>query len=125
MPDDADDTISMSTTRAACFAAEEVKANAICVFTMTGRSAMYVSKQRPNVQVIALTNNDATARRLALCFGVLPVKIRKWNTIDSMLANGIKRLKQLRFLKARDKAVLLCGTTTTPGATNMIKVLRV
>ena len=125
VPDDTDDTVSMSTARAACFAAEEVKANAICVFTVTGRSAMYVSKQRPNVQVIALTNSDATARRLALCFGVLPVKIRKWNTIDSMLANGIKRLKQLQLLKTRDKAVILCGTTTTPGATNMIKVLTV
>lgn len=119
------DAVVVATTRAACFAAEEAKAKAICVFTMTGKSALYISKQRPNIPIIGITNTDETARRLALYYGISPVKIPSWKTIDAMIISGIDVLKSGKLIRRGDKIVIVCGTTTAKGATNMIKVLEV
>jgi len=123
--DSQDDTVSMSTSRAACFAAEEVKASLICVFTMTGKSALYISKQRPSVKTIAITNNNSTLRRLNLLFGIHPLKIPSWRSIDLMIKDGIRVLRSAGLAMRGEKIVTVCGTTTTPGATNMIKILEV
>ncbi len=124
-PDDGDDSIVVATTRAACFAAEEAKAKAICIFTMTGKSALYVSKQRPDVNTIAISSSDETIRRLAILFGVTPLKIPQWRKIDGMLATGISALLSNKLVKKGDKIVTVCGMNTTAGATNMIKILTV
>lgn len=117
-----DDSAVTATTRAACFAAEEAKAKAICVFTMTGRSALLVSKQRPSSNIIAIAHSDGVARRLALYWGVAPIKIRKWKSIGTMIEKGIEAIKSSRFVKKGDKVVIVCGTATAPGATNMMTV---
>ncbi len=124
-PDDADDTIAMATTRAACFAAEEARAKIICVFTMTGKSALYVSKQRPQTNIIAATDTEATARKLALYWGIRTVKIPKWRSIDGMIDNGISALKSAKLISNGDKVVIVCGTAPIVGATNMMKVYQV
>lgn len=120
--DHRDDSVPVATTRAACFAAEEAGAKAICIFTMTGRSALYVSKQRPDVHIIAMTDTDETARRLSMFYGVRPLKIPRWKNIDSMISCGMDMLRSERLAVPGDKIVIVCGTTTTPGATNMIKI---
>lgn len=122
-PDEDDDTSAIAITRAACFAAEEAKARAICVFTMTGRSALFISKQRPNVDVIAITNDIGAERRLSLCWGVRAVRIPPWRTIDAMTTKGVKFLKARKLIESGDRIVIVSGMATVPGATNMIKVL--
>lgn len=123
--EDSDDTSQFATTRAACFASDEAKAKAIVVFTMTGKSALFISKQRPRAQIIAVTSSVEVARRLNLYHGVIPLKVAPWKTIDSMISNGLKSLKDVHLVDYNDKVVVVCGTTTTPGATNMIKILKV
>lgn len=123
--DHKDDTAVTAVTRAACFAAEEAKAKAICVFTMTGKSALYISKQRPDVHVIGITDSDKTSRRLSLYYGIRPVKIPAWKAIPSMILNGINALKYAKLINKGDKIVIVCGTTTAPGATNLIKIHQV
>ena len=123
--EDGDDTAQFATIRAACFASDEAKAKAIVVFTMTGKSALFISKQRPRSQIIAITSNSDVARRLNLYHGVIPVKMAPWKTIDSMISSGLNMLKEMHLADYNDKLVIVCGTTTTPGATNMIKILKV
>jgi pyruvate kinase len=113
----------MATARSACFASEEAKARAICVFTSTGRSALYVSKQRPDVKIIAMTASERTCRRMEICFGVTPFKLSGWSSVGEMTAKGVDALKRKGIVKKSDKIVVVCGTTTTPGATNMIRIL--
>jgi pyruvate kinase len=124
VPDENEDSIELATARAACFAADEAQAKAICVFTMTGNSARIIASQRPHTDIIAIANNEEIARRMKLYWGVRPIKISKWRSIDTMVKNGIKRAKFLGELKGKEKVVVVSGTVTAPGATNMIKILQ-
>jgi pyruvate kinase len=45
---------------------------AVCVRTTKGTSVHVVSASRPSAPIIALTHNETVARRLVLCWGVVP-----------------------------------------------------
>ncbi|PIR18046.1 MAG: pyruvate kinase [Deltaproteobacteria bacterium CG11_big_fil_rev_8_21_14_0_20_49_13] len=121
--DPSDDNSVTAVTRAASFAAEEAKAKAIIVFTMTGKSPVYVSKQRPHCDILAVASSIDAARRSALFYGVKTFVIPAWRSIDAMIESGIRMLKKKREIKKGDRVVILCGTVTTPGATNMLKIV--
>jgi pyruvate kinase len=55
-----------ATVRAACVAAEDVKARAIIPFTASGWTAFLVAGQRPRIPVIACTYNPS-ATNASLC----------------------------------------------------------
>lgn len=125
LPDERDDSVALATARAACFAAEEVRAKAIGVFTMTGSSVKMVASQRPEMPIIAITASKHTARRTSLFWGVSPLMIHKWRSIDAMINNGIEVMKRAKIVRPKDAVVIVCGTTIVSGATNMMKVIRV
>lgn len=119
-----DDSVELATTRAACFAAEEARAKVICSFTMTAASARMVSAQRPPVDIIAVTEEDAIARRASMLWGVRAIRIPRWKSIDAMIENGMNALKQERLAAKGDKVVVICGTAVIPGAANVMKVVK-
>ncbi len=123
VPDAKDDTVEMATARAACFAAEEVCAKALVLFTSTGKTARLVSAQRPLVDIIATTFSDDVARRTQLYWGIKSLKIQKCASIDSMINAGLTKIRKQGIIKNGDTVVVACGTTAVAGATNMIKVL--
>jgi len=125
VPDESDRSVELATARAACFAAEEAGARAICVFTQTGRSARMVSAQRPGVGIVAITESEDAARHAQIYWGVTPLCIGKWRAIDSMLKTGLAALKKARLISSEDTIVAVAGSTPVAGATNMIKVLEV
>ncbi|KAJ1559880.1 hypothetical protein HK405_009001 [Cladochytrium tenue] len=61
---------------AAVDAAEQGQANAIIAFTTTTDMAIFVSKRRPSMAVVAVTPTGSVFRRLALHFGVHAVQSR-------------------------------------------------
>jgi len=125
VPDVNEDSIELATARAACFAADEAQARAILVFTMTGNSARIIASQRPHTDIIAVAHSDDVARRMKLYWGVRPLKIAKWRSIETMVKAGIRYAKQHGALRDGDKVVVVSGTETAPGATNMVKILKV
>lgn len=125
VPDASETSIELATARAACFAADEAQAQAICVFTMTGNSARIVASQRPHTGIIAIAHTDEVVRRMELYWGVHPIKIPKWKSIETMVKAGVRSAKLRRMLKDGDKIVVLSGTETAPGATNMVKIIEV
>lgn len=54
-------------------AAHELKAEAIVTPTMTGNTALLLSKYRPDCEVYALSSNQTTVRQMMLFWGVYPV----------------------------------------------------
>ncbi len=110
---------------AACFAAREVVAAAIVVFTRSGRTALMASKERPACRTVALTPEDATYRRLALAFGVDPVKVDFVERPDDLIQAGERVLLERRLARHGDTVIMLAGTSTARGATNLVKVHRV
>ena len=110
--------------RAACLLAEQVHAKAIVAVTHTGRTARVVSKYRPRMPIIAVTNSTSTLRALNLVWGVRGIALES-HPADS---DGILRAVQQHLLhegvlRAGEMFVLLAGLPLfTGGGTNLIKV---
>jgi len=116
--------IARAVTRAACRAAEQLDARYVVVFTESGSTARLVSYARPVSRVLAFTPYDRIYRQLALTWGVTPFIAPHYDTTDEMLESGMKVLAEQGLVDPGDIAVVVCGTTTLKGATNMIKVTR-
>lgn len=66
--------ITEAVTHGAATAAAHLGADVIVAATAGGKTAMAISKQRPNVPIIALTDRPEVARRMCLFWGVAPVE---------------------------------------------------
>lgn len=120
---------SMSTTadfswavaESACNAADDINAKAIVAFTQSGFTARLVSKFRPHVPIIAFTPNVEIKRRLALYWGVIPLRIRYLSNTDEMAKEVEKSLLNKGIVKKGDNIVI---TSSSPlgssGKTNLM-----
>lgn len=105
-------------------AAEELDARYIVAFTESGSTVRLVSHSRPKSHILGFTPADRVYRRLAMRWGVTPMHGEHFDTTDAMLEVAMKFLKRKRFVDDGDVVVTVCGHTTLPGATNMMKVYK-
>ncbi len=104
----------------------KVKAKAIIVTTETGKTAINISRFRPNVPVIALTPNDEVFKKLKIYWGILPILVDKFKTENDIIYTIENEAKNLKFLKKGDFYVSVSGVIPgVPGGTNMIKLNKV
>src|SRR3990172_5107980 len=115
--------IARAVTRAACRAAEQLRARYVVAFTESGSTARLVSSSRPASRILAFTPHERVCRQLALTWGVTPLIASHHDTTDEMLDSGMKVLSSQHMVEPGDIAIVVCGTTTLKGATNMIKVI--
>ena len=78
-----DDAISM--TLAARELAHDRNVACIAVFTVTGKTALLMSKARPQVPILAFTPDQRTYQRMNLYWGVVPFLVPHATTVESML----------------------------------------
>jgi pyruvate kinase len=110
-------------THAACSLAEEVRAQAIVVFTRSGFSAHMVSQWRPVVPVFAYTCEEAAYRRLNLWWGITPVLLPFVGSTDAMLATVSDDLLQRGALPDGSTVVFVGSTPLlVRGRTNFVKL---
>lgn len=114
--------VARSLARVASSVAEELDCRLIVVFTESGATARLVSAYRPRVPIAAITYNENTFGRLALWWGVLPVKSEFSTTTDEMIVRGEALLKQRGLVSPGDTILMLGGQSHTAGATNMLRV---
>ncbi|MDQ1344431.1 MAG: Pyruvate kinase [Patescibacteria group bacterium] len=81
----------------AIYAAEDLGAEAILVFTKTGRLARLAGAYRPNVPVFAFTGRPTTVRFVNALFGIEPILLPEWS--DDHQANLEAALRELRTSK--------------------------
>jgi pyruvate kinase len=114
--------VTRSLARVAASVADELLCKLIVAFTESGVTAQLVSGFRPRVPVVAVTHDDRVYRRLALWWGVVPVKSEFTENTDELLANGEERLKARGLVAKGDNILMLSGYTATAAATNMLHV---
>src|SRR5262245_42211617 len=114
--------VARSLARVAASVAEELSCKLIVAFTESGLTAQLVSCFRPRAPIAAITYNEEVFRRLALWWGVIPVKSDFAKTTDEMIVKGEALLKQKGLAAAGDRVLMLGGMTHTAGATNMIRI---
>jgi pyruvate kinase len=114
--------VARSLARVARSVAEELRCKLIVAFTESGSTARLVSTYRPRVPIAAITYNDETYRRLALWWGVVPVRSEFAQTTDEMIVAGEDLLKRRGLVASGDIVLMLAGQSHTAGATNMLRV---
>ena len=105
-------------------ALELENAGAIVVFTQNGNIARQISRFRPCVPVIAVTFTRSTQRKLAGCWGVIPVYSEVQNSMrnDDDLACSFAK----QYGISRGQMIILCaGYPTGTGSANMMKIISV
>jgi pyruvate kinase len=115
---------SQTVVRSACYAVREIQ-RALIVFTWSGATALLASKSRPPGPIYALTPNQTTYDRLALAWGVTPVRAPNVASTDELIQLGESVLVERGLLVKGQEVVALAGNTPMRGATNTMKVYTV
>ena len=103
--------------------AKTVKAKLIITATESGRTANFVSKYRPYIPILALTPKEKVFRYLKLRWGVFPVKVRPFSSVDEILSEAPKIALEKGLISKGDLYVITAGFQTgVSGSTNLIKV---
>ena len=110
-------------SHATCAMAIDVDAKAIAVNSVSGQTAMMVSRFRSPVDIIGITTNQRAWRKLALSWGVTPVLAEEFSSMDVMFYYAMSSAKQVLSLQPGDNVVLTGGPINgKSGNTNTIKV---
>ena len=109
-------------SESACILAKETNAKAILVFTMSGTTALYVSKHRPSTLIFGLSPDTHALNRMALYWGVYPVETKVYTSITEMIDKEKKLLVKKNLLSKGDKVVIVSGTNPTPGRSSLIMI---
>ncbi|GKX68028.1 pyruvate kinase [Inconstantimicrobium mannanitabidum] len=110
-------------SRAACNAADELKASAIVASTQSGATAKRLSQCRPACPVVAVTSCERVAKKLAISWGVLPIVADKFTSTDEMMEKSVVIAKEAGLVNAGDTVVVAAGVPVDKvGATNLMKV---
>ncbi len=110
-------------SHATCAMAIDVDAKAIVVCSVSGKTAMMVSRFRCPVDIIGLTTDPKVCRKLSLSWGVTPVMTDQFNNMDVMFYHALISAKQTMGLQKGDHVVLTGGPINgQSGNTNTIKI---
>ena len=116
-------TAADAITAAARQVAGTVAAAAVVTFTSTGSTTFRAARERPNVPILGLTPNPATARLLAMVWGVHPVLTRELHSFAEMVNDAIRVASKEGFAGPGERLVITAGVPFgTPGATNILRI---
>lgn len=119
-------TANDAITAAACQVATTIGAKAIVNFTTTGTTVLRTARERPPQKIIGLTPNMATARRLALSYGVTPIATQSWETLSQMVKDAVDKAKDKNMAQKGDYIVITAGEPFgTTGKTNIMRLAEV
>lgn len=123
IPEDDDRNIADAIGRASCAIAEQIGAAAIVSLTTSGGTARVISKYRPTVPILALTDNPRTMRALLLTWGVTPVLIPSLERIDFDLEALRPHLLATGLVSKGQRVVYSAGSPLQKRVTtNMLEV---
>ena len=110
-------------SHAVCGMAIDVKAKAIAVCSMSGITVRMVSRFRCPVDIVGITTDEKSYRRLALSWGVTPVLCEKFDSTEVLFYFAQKKTEEVFNLEPGDNIVITGGMINgLSGNTNLIKV---
>ena len=117
--EDISDAISKATTEIS----QAIKPKAIVTTSMSGYTTRRVAKQRPSAPILCMTPITTTQRRMALVWGVTPLQIQEFATIDEMISIIVRTAHEKRLVDRGDRLVIIAGVPFgIDGQTNLIKI---
>lgn len=108
----------------AVVAGEDIKAKVILAFTESGATPARVAAFRPSLPVLSLSPDPAVGRRLSLRWGVIPIIVDVYDTVQDMFFAGSEMVLQLGLARETDRAVAVVGMPIgIGGTTNLLRVI--
>ena len=109
------------------YAAEQLDAKFIVVFTQTGFAARLMSKFRPSQPIIAITPSSWVARRMNILWGVQPFVLREVGEYHEQIVERVDEYLLSRdIVVPGDRLVMMMGSPIYQRAkTNLLRVHRV
>jgi pyruvate kinase len=98
-----------SITHAACDLATEVGAAALVTPTLSGRTARMVARCRPWARVVAVAPTDGVLQRLAMVWGITPVRMTPAGSGGDRMATAVRDAFAAGTVAAGERAVVLAG----------------
>jgi len=106
--------------------AHTLSARGIVTYTTSGSTTMRIARERPDVPVMGLTPKLATARRLAVVWGVRSIHTADARNFPDMERKASAAALTHGFAEAGERIVITAGVPFgTPGATNILRIARV
>ena len=110
-------------SHAVCSMAIDVNAKAIVVCSVSGKTAMLVSRFRTPVDIIGMTTDRKIWRRLSMSWGVTPVMADQFPSMEVMFYYAKKEATRVLNLQPGDNLVLTGGPVNGErGNTNTMKI---
>jgi pyruvate kinase len=110
---------------AACVLANHLDASAIVAPTLSGKTAMHISRFRPQQPIIALSPSGDVVRRLTLFWGCLPYLVPEPTDTDDMIESSAQLVLKTGYVSKKDLVIMTAGHPVgVAGTTNMVRVKR-
>ena len=108
---------------AASDAAANLELSMIVAFTESGSTARLVANYRPSAAIIAFTPHEPTFNRLALVWGVTPLRFPHLDSTDTMIEEAGRRLLERGLVESGDWVAMAAGIPPNQQAsTNLLKL---
>jgi pyruvate kinase len=120
---DPEPTAADAVSAAARQIAETLNLAAVCCYTASGATALRAARERPQTAILALSPILATARRLALVWGLHPVAGDEAHDLEAMIAHAAEVAEAEGLAAKGERIIITAGVPLgTPGATNMLRI---
>jgi pyruvate kinase len=98
----------------------------LVTYTAAGRTALRAARERPSAPILSLTPDLATARRLALVWGVHPLLVPDFGRLSEIVDNACASACREEFAKPGDTIVITGGMPFgVSGGTNLLRIAQV
>ncbi len=122
----AKDDVTTAIAYATCTTAMGLNAAAIITVTLSGFTAMAISRYKPGCRVIGCAMSERVCAQLNLLWGVNPILLKKEEDAEEMFADAVEEAKKAGYVKVGDTVVITAGVPLgIAGKTNMIRVVEV
>jgi pyruvate kinase len=102
-------SIATSIAISVAYTAIQSKVDLIIVPTVTGKTAIYLSKFRPNAPILALTSSHKYAKSLQLYSGVEPIEFELVPDTETVVRKAIEVAKRDYGIQKGDRIIITGG----------------
>ena len=113
-------------TNAAYSIAKNADAKAIITFSVSGQTTMRMAKERAPVQIIGLSPNLTTSRKMQLVWGVNSCHTEDAHNTTDMVKIACTTAKNKQLVKPDDNIIITAGVPFgNAGSTNLLRITKI
>ena len=115
--------VSDAISRATFDISRFVNPTAIVTTSLSGYTTRRVAKERPGTPILCMTPSVTTLRRMALVWGVIPLLVEEFTTIDEMISIIVRAAHDRNLVHRGDRLIIIAGVPFgIGGQTNLMKI---